>query len=97
MLNIFPLIKATIIPSTYKLNKTKPWWVGKNASTNTAYIGILAPQDINGLISIAIILSFLFSKVLVDIIPGTLHPTETIIETKVFPCNPKPLISLSIT
>ena len=57
----------------------------KNAPTNSMYTGILAEQDMNGIISIVRVLSFGLSMDLAAMIAGTLHPKPSSIGTKDLP------------
>ena len=51
-----------------------PWNLSKNALISKTYTGYRALHDINGIMSMVTILSFLFSMVRVAIMAGTLQP-----------------------
>ncbi len=85
------------MPIKYRENIKLVPPVGKNAAANRAYTGSLAPQDINGFMAMVMSLSLSFSRVLVAIMAGTLHPKPTNIGINAFPGRPIALMSLSIT
>ena len=68
-----------------------------HAGENSKYIVSLALQLINGVTSITLYLSLLFSNALDAISAGTVHPNPTSIGTILLPDNPIFLRSLSIT
>lgn len=94
-LKITPLIKMSAIAKKYNEAVTNPLQVGKNAPTNNEIIGNFALQGTNGVRTVEIILSSLFSIVLVELIAGTEQAVPTINGTKDFPLNPNFLNNLS--
>ncbi len=95
-LNTKPNMKATNIPNMYKDATTIDALSGKNNPANITYTGSLALHDINGAKRAVSFLSFSLSKVLADIIAGTVHPNPVIIGRKAFPESPIFLMNLSI-
>ena len=81
-LNTKPNMKATNIPNMYKDATTIDALSGKNNPANITYTGSLALHDINGAKRAVSFLSFSLSKVLADIIAGTVHPNPVIIGRK---------------
>ena len=68
---------------------------GKKVPANRIYTGKRALHEINGFINMVIMRSFLFSKIRVDIMAGTLQPNPITKGIKDLPCNPILCIKLS--
>src|SRR5574344_2457416 len=81
-------VTATAKPSRYRNIMTSAPYLGKNAAVNSAYTGIFAEQDMNGMMKMVIFLSRLLVSVRVDMIAGTEQPKPMSIGTKLLPLKP---------